>query len=170
MEITVRKIEPGDKLTGFSLGDHKFTPLKTFLQKHAKQYQDGFLATTYGAFDEKNKICAYITILCGEVLTDGDQLVGTEIDYRYSTYPAVKIARLAVDSESRKGNIGRQLVELALGIATEYICPHVGCRFVMVDSKKDAVKFYEKCGFTMLDTEANHKRPSPVMYVDLSKI
>lgn len=169
MDITVRKLEPGDKVTGLSLGDNKFTPLKIFLQKHSKQYQREYLATTYCAFNEQGKVCAYITILCGEVLTEGNNLLGDGIDYRYSTYPAIKIARLAVDVECRNQKIGLQLVELVLGLALEYFCPHVGCRFVMVDSKRDAVKFYEKCGFTFLNTPANQKRSSPVMFVDLAK-
>lgn len=169
MEITFRKIEPDDKLTGLSLGDPKFTPLKIFLQKHAKQYQTAFLATTYCAFNESNKVCAYVTILCGEVIAEGNQIIESAIGYRYSTYPAVKIARLAVDLSCRDKKVGRQLVELTLGLASEYICPHVGCRFVMVDSKRESIKFYEKCGFTILDTPANHSRASPVMFVDLAK-
>jgi hypothetical protein len=40
----------------------------------------------------------------------------------------------------------------------------------MVDSKRNSVKFYERCGFTMLDTPENKERNEPVMYVDLSKV
>jgi hypothetical protein len=40
----------------------------------------------------------------------------------------------------------------------------------MVESKREAVKFYEKCGFTMLDTPAKREREEPVMFVDLSKV
>jgi hypothetical protein len=62
------------------------------------------------------------------------------------------------------------MVDLALGIAKREVCPSVGCRFVMVDSKKGSVKFYERCGFTMLNTASNRGRTEPVMYVDLGKI
>jgi hypothetical protein len=40
----------------------------------------------------------------------------------------------------------------------------------MVDSKKPAVPFYERCGFTLLDTAANRSRDEPVMFVDLNKV
>ncbi len=40
----------------------------------------------------------------------------------------------------------------------------------MVNSKKNSVKFYERCGFTMLDMPSNKARSEPVMYVDLSKV
>jgi GNAT superfamily N-acetyltransferase len=165
-------IEPGDRLTGLRLGDAAFTPLKTFLQKHALEYERQSLARTYGAFRiEPNKILGYITLVCGEVVTgDGDQCLIDEVDYRYCQYPAVKIARLAIDRSVQGSGLGKHLVDLALGVAKREVCPSVGCRFVMVDSKKNAVKFYEKCGFTMLDTPANKERAEPVMFVDLSKV
>jgi len=172
LDLDVRLIQPGDRLTGLSLGDAEFTPLKTFLQRYAHDYERQSLARTYAAFrPEPQKVVGYITLVCGEVVTDdGDACLIEGVDYRYRQYPAVKIARLAVDkSLQRKTGLGRHLVDLALGTARDVICPSVGCRFVMVESKKAAVKFYEKCGFTMLDTPANKERSEPVMFVDLSK-
>ena len=175
IEIEIRQIQPGDKLTGLSLGDARFAPLKTFLQKHAKTYEDQSLSRTYAAFNvaEDNRIAGYVTIVCGEVvLADGDgPLIADEgLRYLYNQYPAVKIARLAVDRRVQRLGIGEALVNLSLGIAKEYVAPNVGCRFVMVDSKKDAVNFYDRQGFTMLDTPANREREEPVMFIDLSKL
>lgn len=173
LDLDIRLIEPGDRLTGMSLGDATFTPLKIFLQRHALEYERQSLSRTYAAFGvEPPKVLGYITLVCGEVVTDdGDECLIQGVDYRYRQYPAVKIARLAVDkSLQRKVGLGTQLVDLALGIAKREVCPSVGCRFVMVESKQDAVKFYEKCGFTMLDTPTNKEREEPVMFVDLSKV
>lgn len=156
-----------------SLGHADFTPLKTFLQRHALEYERQSLSRTYAAFRiEPRKVLGYITLVCGEVVTDdGNGCLIENVDYRYRQYPAVKIARLAVDkSLQRKAGLGRELVDLALGIAKREVSPSVGCRFVMVESKRAAVKFYERCGFTMLDTPENKKRAEPVMFVDLSKV
>lgn len=92
-------------------------------------------------------------------------------DYSYSSFPAVKIARLLVDSRYRGApyGLGRLLVSLALGITKDEVCPAVGCRFVMVDAKKESVKFYEKCGFRALNTDENKERDIPVMFIDLLK-
>jgi hypothetical protein len=49
------------------------------------------------------------------------------------------------------------------------LCPAVGCRFVIVDSKKSSVGFYEKQGFTLIDTKENRGRSEPVMFIDLHK-
>lgn len=155
-----------------SLGDAAFQPLKTFLQRDALKFEQESLARTYGAFTgNPARIVGYITLVCGEVVTDdGDECLIADLDYRYRQYPAVKIARLAVDQSVQGSGLGRELVNLALGTTVREICPAVGCRFVMVDAKKNAVKFYERCGFTMLDTPANRERNAPVMFVDLSKI
>jgi GNAT superfamily N-acetyltransferase len=172
LDLDIRLIEAGDRLTGMSLGDQAFTPLKTFLQKHALEYERQSLARTYAAFQvEPRKVLGYITLVCGEVVTNaGDACLIAGVDYRYKHYPAVKIARLAVDQSVQHGGLGKHLVDLALGVAKREISPSVGCRFVMVDSKKNSVKFYERCGFTMLDTPSNRARNEPVMYVDLSKV
>ena len=89
----------------------------------------------------------------------------------------MKISRLLVDSRYRRqgdrwadeARLGEALVQFALGLAVEQVCPAVGCRFVVVDAKSDAVGFYRKMGFTLLDTQANRARPEPVMFVDLHK-
>lgn len=175
LKIEIRPIKPGDTLTGLSLGDGAYAPLKTFVQKHAQTYEKQSLARTYGAFNvaADNKLLGYITLVCGEVvIEEGEKALIAEEDlrYHYHQYPAVKIARLAVDRRIREGGIGSALVDLALGIAQAYICPHVGCRFVMVDSKRQSVSWYGRRGFTLLDTEENKAREEPVMFVDLSKL
>ena len=174
IDLTIRQIALGDKLTGLSLGNPKFTPLKTFLQRHAHAYERYSLARTYAAFNTANgKVLAYVILVCGEVhIDDGDERPITDegLKFLYNQYPAVKIARLAVDKSLRGSGIGRALVELALGVAKDTVCPAVGCRFMMVDSKQDSIEFYAKCGFTTLDTADNRERDEPVMYIDLGKV
>jgi GNAT superfamily N-acetyltransferase len=166
----IRPIEPSDRLTGLSLGDEAFVPLKTFLQRHAKTYHEQHLARTYGAFID-TKIIAYITLVCGEIVLEGDATLLDEADihYDYKSYPALKIARLAVHQHHRDIDLGTILVQLAIGIAKEKICPAAGCRFVAVDSKQQSVGFYEKQGFAILDTTENRDRREPVMFLDLLK-
>lgn len=174
LEITIKQIEPGDKLTGLSLGNPVFEPLKRFLRKDAQRYEALSLARTYAAFsDASQKVVGYVTLVCGEVVTkesDQELLQESEIEFPYPHYPAVKIARLAVDRRVSGKGLGTALVNLALGQAKHVVCPAVGCRFVVVDSKRESVAFYEKRGFTMLDTPANRARTAPIMWIDLNKI
>ncbi|WP_081784698.1 GNAT family N-acetyltransferase [Nitratireductor aquibiodomus] len=171
VDLELRAIEPGDKVTGLSLGDPDFQPLKTFLQRDAKGYHAQNLAKTYAFFDENAKIVGYITLICAEITTERkEDLPAPDLTYNYKSYPAVKIARLAVDKRFRGNDLGKSLVHFALGMIKEAICPIVGCRFAVVDSKQKSIKFYEKCGFTLVDTVSNRDRPEPIMFLDLHKV
>lgn len=172
--IELRQIEPGDSVSGLSLGDAALTPLKMFLKKHAREYHANDLAKTYALFASTapKKVIAYITLVCGQVETKeqvGEQ-IGGEVVYTYDHCPAVKIARLAVDRRYERKGLGKHLVDFALGLTKDEISPRIGCRFVIVDSKKSAVDFYRKCGFTLLNTAANKELDTPVMFVDLRKV
>lgn len=170
-DLKFRKLQATDNFNGFSLGDSAFTPLKTFAQKNAQKFEAENLTRTYVAVLD-NKPKAYISIVTGEVCIESEDtpLVGKNVDFRYNQYPAVKIARLAVDKSFRGSGVGRQLVDLALGLSQQYVCPWIGCRFIMVDAKKESVDFYSKCGFTMLDTKENSSRGAPIMFLDLKKL
>nr|WP_241736187.1 GNAT family N-acetyltransferase [Caulobacter sp. RHG1] len=151
-------------------GHERFTPLKLFARKNAKKYEAENLARTYVVHDRVHKrSAAYVTLVCSEV-TSGPELVREDgLHFPYDTYPAVKIARLLVDDRYRGQGLGVHLVNFAQGIAKAEICPAIGCRFVVVDSKAESIKFYERCGFTLVDTGENRARLEPVMYLDLHK-
>jgi GNAT superfamily N-acetyltransferase len=138
--VELRPIQPGDKVTGLSLGDQRFTPLKTFLQKQAKEYSNQLLAKSYGVF-QNGKILGYITLVCGEIASEDDVGLADvgNAEYRYKHYPAVKIARLAMDRRYRGSGLGKNLVDFALGMAKRDISTIIGCRFVVVDAKRESV-------------------------------
>lgn len=171
-EFELRHLQEGDSFTSMRAGDERFAPLKMFARKHAKRYEAESLARTYVIVDVgQRRIAAYITLVCSEVSAEG-LVQGDGLHFPYSTYPAVKIARLLVDERYRdpRFGFGRKLVNLAQGITTEEIAPAAGCRFVVVDSKADAIGFYERCGFTLLDTPENRARDEAILYLDLHKI
>lgn len=128
------------------------------------------MARTYATFAD-GKVVGYITLVCGEVVVDEtNRIAEPDLHYDYDRYPAVKIARLMVDSRYRRDYaIGSDLVQLALGTIKDLVCPAVGCRFAIVDSKLSSVGFYEKQGFSLIDTAENRKRSEPVMFIDLHK-
>jgi GNAT superfamily N-acetyltransferase len=172
--LKLRAIGSSDRFDDISCGNAKFLALKVFLQRHALYYEGSNLARTYVAFDPATgAIAGYVTLVCSEIDL-GDEATlhpGTVAEarerYPYTNYPAIKIARLLVDSGRREQGLGTQLVDLAFGIATQEIGPRVGCRFLIVDSKPEAVEFYKKRGFTLLDTQENRQRDALIMFVDL---
>lgn len=173
-EFRLRPLKQEDGFGSFKSGGEEFSKLKSFARSKAKKYEAANLARTYVIEDVLNgRLAAYITLVCSEVASAAPLLnADDEPEFPYEHYPAVKIARLLVDARYRGDNrrgLGSILVNFALGIARTEICPAIGCRFVVVDSKAESIKFYTRCGFTMVDTETNRIRSEPVMFIDLNK-
>jgi len=164
----------------FSSGAEEFQPLKSFLQQDAMLFQDGCIAQTYVVIDDNMrtskeqsrdnfpyKILGYITLTCSQVNLKEYNLGDCVRAERYEFLPAVKIARLAVDSKCRTGGIGSMLFEYALLMSIDDIRPMVGCRFLITDAKRSAMDFYYKKGMELLDTHENHQADHPIMFIDL---
>lgn len=169
LQVEIRQLQPGDNVSGLSLGHKDFVPLKTFLKRDAHKFHANNLARTYGLFlaDAPTKVAAYITLVCGEITANG--LDANEPTFTHDHFPALKIARLAVHQDLRGQRIGETLTRMAIGIAKDHISPRVGCRFVTLDAKQQSIEFYRKQGFTLLDSDENKKRETPVMFLDLNK-
>jgi GNAT superfamily N-acetyltransferase len=164
----LRKLKDSDNVQHFKTGNPAFLPLKTFLQKQAKQFQQSSIAQTYVAVNEHDTIIGFVTLTCSEIdLQNGYELTDCSHANNYEFLPAVKIARLAVDSRYRGSGIGSVLIAYAIALIQDNIAENVGCRFIVTDAKQDAVSFYEKLGFMLLDSEDNQSKEHQLMFLDL---
>lgn len=170
-------------LNRFKSGSVAFQPLKTFLQRDALRFKEGCLAQTYVVVNDNQRkdkrvptediayeILGYITLTCSEVGLPDYDLGHCASASRYAFLPAVKIARFAVDSRFRSLGLGARLLGRALLIALDEIRPLIGCRFLIADAKKEAIKFYLHQGMELLNTQENLGRDHPLMYIDLFKL
>lgn len=166
IDVEARPVEDGDDPRGLSLGHADFQPLKTFVERDAQDYSRRMLAKPCGVFDGK-KLLAYVSLLCSqiEVVLLPSPLDSDGAEYRHDEYPALKIARLAVDGRHRGKGLGRLLVQHGLGIARNNTASMVGCRFVILDAKKQSIEFYKKHGFNRI--ESGSEPEQPIMYLDL---
>jgi ribosomal protein S18 acetylase RimI-like enzyme len=174
-DFIIRRLAATDNTNGFKTGDAAFQPLKSFFVNQAHEFHQHGIAKTYVAIGSKDamedKILGFATLIASEIDIRGGYVVITpEHANRYSSLPAIKLARLAVDSRYRGNHIGEALVDYCLAIVAENIAPHVGCRFLVTDAKQPAVEFYKKLGFTLLDTDDNRSVQTPVMFIDLLKV
>jgi GNAT superfamily N-acetyltransferase len=141
--------------------------LAAFLQRQALDHHNKHVSKTYVLEDENRIVLAYVSLCCGQV--ELEHPIDDVVDYKYPV-PAVRIGKLAVcDGFERKG-YGSQLVNLAIAIAKNEVRSAVGCRFLLVDSHQDAIEFYKKNGFVMINTKQNQKRRTPVMFLDIGKL
>lgn len=137
-------------LAPFDSGDEE---LNDFLKNDALTEQHHLLSKTQLCF-YKDHIAGFITLTADSVQVklppkagkrelnlDPSQLIE---DCSYPAYPCILIARLAVDKKLHGRGLGSYLLSLAIGFALD---SPLGCRYLAVDPKADAVGFYEKWGF-----------------------
>jgi len=88
-------------------------------------------------------------------------------NYPYEKYPAIKLARLAVDRNYQHKGIGRELLISFFSIANN-VSKITGGRYLTVDSKREACEFYERFGFKpVMSKKYDDILP---MYLDMNHI
>jgi GNAT superfamily N-acetyltransferase len=140
--------------------------LNDFLKSDALKAQDDLISRTYLCF-WKGLLVGFVTLTTDTI---GYNLVEQcdGIDgYAYQKYPAIKIARLAVDDRYKRRGIGENLLLWAVGKAYE-ISNQIGCRYITVDAKRESINFYKKYEFKMI--KKHRDRDFPSMYFNLYSV
>ena len=166
MSYSFRKFKPDtDVLKPFDCGH---ADLNGFLLEttgdipNATTYDQQLLAATYVVEDDQtHDILAYFSLLHDKLEREfvnptNWNRVSRKISNskRRSSYPALKIGRLAVGKQHSQHGIGTHIIRFVE--AMYLINKQAGCRFITVDAIPSAVDFYKKCKFFTL------KEPDPV--------
>lgn len=163
------RIEDIESIKPFHCGD---ATLDGFLLEDARFFYDEFIANTFVLEDDKETI-AYFSLLNDKVSkTTVPKNLWRKLknefphEKHFSSYPAVKIGRLAVSERHQGERIGTMLVrsirEMLLRRAS------VGaCRFITVDALIGKKTFYERIGFRLLQNEVPKDADTVLMYFDL---
>lgn len=114
------------------------------------------LSKTYVVEDVETKgILAYFSLACDKIESSiSDPSIWNRLSRRIpnakrrSSYPAVKIGRLAVSKDAQGAGLGYYILNFIKG--TFFSKSRVGCRFLTVDAYLDAEAFYTKCHFKPL--------------------
>lgn len=174
--FAIRRIRPDDTVNRLSLGTAESEPLKRFLRQKALKFEGAFLARTYvlvdsAAAEQKGRVWGYVTLVACDVQTTEQNCPEAEAGWHKAhNMPAIKLARLAVDAELQGNDLGTMLLDFAIALIMQHVAAHVGCRLLVTDAKRQSIGFYEKLGFTMLDTEENKSKSEPLMFVHLTKL
>lgn len=145
--------------SSFDCGDDD---LNDFLQTDALKNQNEWLSVTK-VLVQNQRVVGYFTIT-PDTLHKGridfsDKLAG----YPYQKYPAIKLARLAVDKRYQHKGIGKMLMSEFFSSALDAVSINGG-RFITVDAKNSARSFYEMYNFKLVTSQ----KISPIisMYLD----
>ncbi len=173
----VVKLEQGDVVSNFDCGDKD---LNEFILHDAALYKQALLAVTYvmSIKENPNAVVAFCS-LANDRVSLGDFENKTEFNRfrkrqgfpqakRMKSYPAVKVCRLGVDVAMRGQSAGSFFLDF---IKAYFLADNkTGCRFITVDAYKDAIPFYEKNGFRLLNTDDEERDYTRLMYYDLNEL
>lgn len=136
--------------SGFACGH---PGLDEYLQRFASQSIRNQLAQVYVAEDDQGKVLGYYTLSAASIRHEE---LPENLDHRLPKYPipAVLIGRIASDRIARETGqrIGSRLLIHALKQAL-LASKTIGVQCVIVDSKPEAVGFYQRFGFIPLKLE-----------------
>lgn len=167
----VRKLKEGEVLKSFNCGDAE---LNDFILKDADNYRKTLLSVSY-ILEENTTPVAYFSL-------SNDSLSYEKFDNKSSfnrlnrminnakrmrQYPAMKIGRFAIDIMQKNQGIGSTLLNIIKYFLIEN--PQSGCRFITVDAYNDAVGFYQRNGFMLVNEFQADRRTQP-MFFDLAQL
>jgi GNAT superfamily N-acetyltransferase len=157
-ELVILPLDETDDLSSFNC---KSEELNDFLKTNALVDQNNLVNRTRLCFC--NGYLAGFYSLAADTIETKSVIDGIE-SYPYRKYPAIKIARLAIDSRFERHGIGTFLMKIILA-QTVSICENIGCRYLLVDSKLESIGFYEKFDFKV--AEKNKKTDFVPMYLNV---
>lgn len=166
----LRQIQANDVKNKLELNDPAHSSLKSFLENDAFNFHCIEIAKTYVLthIALPLEIKGFITLMNSTI--DFKEEKPEELSkIIYKSFPCVKIARLAIDINLQDQKLGTKLLKWSMTYIILKIMPHVGCRFLVVDSKRESIGFYQRMGFTLLKTQQNNNKNYPLMFYDLHK-
>jgi GNAT superfamily N-acetyltransferase len=160
-------------LSGFSCAVDEYNE---YLYNDALRSQNDHIARTWLLCERASgKIAAYMSLIMDSIKLSFTEKELHNLNYPFKTIPAMKIAKLAVDSASAaqyKG-IGSYMIEVAKGKALFCNEDYCAARFLTVDADIEhdsgVLTFYEKNGFIPNAELYNKKRKTISMRKDLYK-
>ena len=162
-ELGIAPLDKGYDLSPFNSSNED---LNDFLHNDAIRSQEDLISRTYLCF-WNSRLAGFFTLVTDTIEVKHVEKEDGIDDYGYQKYPAIKIARMAVDEKLSGSGIGRYLLLAAVG-KVHSLSQEVGCRYITVDSKNEAVGFYEKNGFKIIKKYEN--RNFPPMYLNMFPI
>lgn len=146
-QMVLVNYSPGYKLGEFDCGIPDYN---IWIQNDAESLIDSNFTRVKLHINKNNAdVVGYIALCSDSFLVDKEEKEKYGIPF--STYPALKIGKLAVHKNYRGKKIGYYLIFLTIGIVDAINETGVACRFITIDADIEfdpkTPEFYEKFGF-----------------------
>jgi len=127
-----------------------------FYHDDLQKYSEGNLSKAW-MVTKKNtsEIVAFFTVSMSAIelkkLNKKDEKVRGTTPARY---PAILLGRMGVVKKYRKNHVGADICNFCRGLAIS-LGKRVACRYVVLQTNKDKIGFYKKCGFRQSTAKPN---------------
>lgn len=142
------------------------TALLSFFQNDAIDSEEELITKTYFLFNENIPEPLVGFSLSNNIVEATNEINMTIISgAQYNVYPAVLLGRLATHSK----HLGQGFASIAMAIIKSWFITEskTGCRFIIVDSRPEAERFYiEKAGFERFPEQRKNSK-TILLYFDL---
>jgi len=148
--MTILKISPLGEGFDFDKFDCGFEEVNNYLKNKALAQEREKISKIYVILKEK-RVIGYSAIFCSHLFL---KLRNQNKEFRV---PGICIGQLGVDLEFQKKGIGKTIVQHAISLVAK-INNYSGCRIVFVDAYDDAVEYYEKLNFHLVQSKPNRNK------------
>lgn len=155
--VVLVDFSPGYRLGDFDCGVEDYNE---FLLNDAEYYIEQNVSQVKLLIDKKTAdVVGYMALNTDSFKLDEDEKKKEDLDIPFTSVPALKIGKLAVNLKYAGKDYGSYLLFMALGLAEELNELGIGCRFIVVDADIQhdlkTPDFYIKNGF--IDNEKMNK-------------
>jgi len=165
-------INEAESLSRFSNEHEEYN---VFLHEEAQNYENLNISRTHLLVDTKDdSILAYMSLVADSIQLSKSEKELVDLGLiPFSTFPALKIGKLAVDykAKSKYRGIGSLMIQLARGFSSNLNDNGIACRFLTIDAdvenSPDVTKFYYKNGFVPNERLSSKKRLTVSMRKDV---
>ncbi|MBO4629394.1 MAG: hypothetical protein J5687_05525 [Treponema sp.] len=172
--VRIEKLSEKNKPDSFLVSAKEYSD---YIVNKALGYQNSSISTTFLLFDiQNNKVIGFVSLICDMVSSTMEEKKKSQLmNVPFNSFPAVKIAQLAVAEDSwieeKYLHVGSYLIQFAAVQAHE-VNDYSACRFLTVDADientPDVDKFYEFNKFTRLSSKKYLFRTKQIaMYKDV---
>ncbi|MCZ0860160.1 GNAT family N-acetyltransferase [Methanocorpusculum sp. MG] len=160
--LTVKPLHAGIDRTHFCCSEQY---LNDYFKEDALKDHE-YLYSITKVMEHEGHIVGFFTLVTDTINPNSvETSVGKK--YEYTKLPAVKIARLATDTQYLGKGIGTAMMIWIFRIVAD-LTSDVGCRVITVDAKRDAVGFYQK--FAFHPVQSKKETDTVPMYLDIKPL
>jgi hypothetical protein len=172
--LSLLKVGAATVFKPFDCGDED---LNNFFIEKSKHYKKELLATTY-LLENKERTIAFFSLFNDSLRVQKEDFASTSAFKRMlqdivthpkrhlKYFPALKIGRLGVCSQTQNCGIGKFIIDFIIDLAIKQN-EECACKLITVDAYAESFGFYERKGFKFL-TDNDKNKDTRQMFLDIT--